>query len=159
MFDVGDKIVYPMHGAGIIVDREKKEILGLEKDYFILKIPVGELKISIPIDKINEVGIRSIVDEGTIDKVLGIISENQGDIIQNWNKRYKDNLEKLRTGDICEISEVFRDLYILDVEKGLSMAEKKLLNASKKMLISEIAVVEDSLASEVEIKILSLIKA
>ena len=159
MFDIGDKIVYPMHGAGIIVDKEKKEILGTEKDYFILKIPVGEMKISIPIDKINEVGIRSIVDEKTIEDVLGILSNAQGEIIQNWDKRYKDNLEKLRTGDICEISEVFRDLYILDIEKGLSMAEKKLLNASKKMLISEIAVVQDSLASEVEIKILSLIKA
>ena len=158
MFDIGDKIVYPMHGAGIIVDREKKNILGTIKEYFILKMPMGEMKISVPIDMINEVGIRNIVDIAIINKVYDILSENQGEIDTNWNKRYKDNLEKLRTGNLFEISEVFRDLYILDLEKGLSMAEKKLLYTSKKMLISEISVVEEILASEVEIKILKIIE-
>lgn len=158
MFDIGDKIVYPMHGAGTIVDRERKNILGTKKEYFILKMPMGEMKISVPIDMINEVGIRNIVDIAIINKVYDILSENQGEIDANWNKRYKDNLEKLRTGDLFEISEVFRDLYILDLEKGLSMAEKKLLYTSKKMLISEISVVEEILASEVEIKILKIIE-
>ncbi|QQK07386.1 CarD family transcriptional regulator [Miniphocaeibacter halophilus] len=158
MFDIGDKIVYPMHGAGVIIEKEKKDILGIEKEYFILKMPVGDMKISIPIDKINEVGIRNIVDNDVVEDIFEILSEDQGEIISNWNQRYKDNLEKLRTGDLYEISKVFRDLYILDSEKGLSMAEKKILNTSKKMLISEISVVEDELASEVEYKIISSIK-
>ncbi|HHX69131.1 MAG: CarD family transcriptional regulator [Miniphocaeibacter sp.] len=158
MFDIGDKIVYPMHGAGVIIEKEKKDILGTEKEYFILKMPVGDMKISVPIDKINEVGIRNIVDNDVVEDIFKILSEEQGEIVSNWNQRYKDNLEKLRTGNLYEISKVFRDLYILDSEKGLSMAEKKILNTSKKMLISEISVVEDELASEVEFKILNSIK-
>ncbi len=158
MFDIGDKIVYPMHGAGVIIEKEKTDILGTEKEYFILKMPVGDMKISVPIDKINEVGIRNIVDNDVVEDIFKILSEEQGEIVSNWNQRYKDNLEKLRTGNLYEISKVFRDLYILDSEKGLSMAEKKILNTSKKMLISEISVVEDELASEVEFKILNSIK-
>lgn len=158
MFDIGDKIVYPMHGAGVIVEKETKEILGNRKEYFILKMPVGDMKISIPIDKINEVGIRNIVGDNIVKEVYKVLSKKDQEVIANWNHRYKDNLEKLRTGDLYEISEVFRDLHILDSEKGLSMAEKKLLNTSKKMLVSEIAVVENKLASEIEIKILDCVE-
>lgn len=158
MFDIGDKIVYPMHGAGVIVEKETKEILGNKKEYFILKMPVGDMKISIPIDKINEVGIRNIVDDNIVKEVYRVLSKKDQEVIANWNHRYKDNLEKLRTGDLYEISEVFRDLHILDSEKGLSMAEKKLLNTSKKMLVSEIAVVENKLASEIEMKILDCVE-
>ncbi len=158
MFDIGDKIVYPMHGAGVIVEKETKEILGNKKEYFILKMPVGDMKISIPIDKINEVGIRNIVGDNIVKEVYEVLSKKDQEVIANWNHRYKDNLEKLRTGDLYEISEVFRDLHILDSEKGLSMAEKKLLNTSKKMLVSEIAIVENKLASEIEIKLLDCIE-
>ncbi|WP_099203538.1 CarD family transcriptional regulator [Miniphocaeibacter massiliensis] len=157
MFDIGDKIVYPMHGAGVIVKKEEKDILGIKKEYFIFKMPVGEIKISIPVDKVNDVGIRTVVSTDIVDEVYSILSTKQGEVNANWNQRYKDNLEKLRTGDLYEISSVFKELYILDEEKGLSMAEKKLLTTSKKMLISEISVVKDKSASEIEDKILSLI--
>ncbi|MDL2310593.1 CarD family transcriptional regulator [Peptostreptococcaceae bacterium OttesenSCG-928-C18] len=157
MFDIGDKIVYPMHGAGVIVDREKKDVLGVEKEYFILKMPVGEIKISIPIDKINDMGIRDIVSVEVVENVYSILATEGEDANPNWNQRYKENLEKLKTGDLYEISRVFRELYLIDEEKGLSMAEKKLLTTSKKMLISEISVAMQISASDIEKKILSLI--
>ncbi len=157
MFKIGDKIVYPMHGAGVIVEKEEKDILGIIKEYFILKMPVGEIKISVPIDKIKDVGVRGIVEVEVVREVYTILSSKPEEVNANWNQRYKDNLEKLRTGNLQEISEVFRELYILDLEKGLSMAEKKLLTTSKKMLISEISVVKDEPASEIETEILSLI--
>ncbi|MDO5754700.1 MAG: CarD family transcriptional regulator [Tissierellia bacterium] len=143
MFKVGDKIVYPMHGAGTITDIEEKEILGSVKSYYILKMPVSELKISIPVDKINDMGIRPIVDTDKAKKMSELILEETENKIKNWNKRYKTNLNKLKSGKLDEVCIVYRDLYILDAQKGLSMIEKKILNASKKMLVSEIALALD----------------
>ena len=150
MFEIGDKIVYPMHGAGVIVEKTLKTILGVEKEYYILSIPVGEIKISVPIDKINDMGIRTIVDESKIDDILSTLKLKDVEINSNWNERYRENLEKLRLGELQGIAEVFRDLYTLDLDRGLSMAEKKLLHSSKKMLISELSVVEGKKVAEVE---------
>ena len=150
MFEIGDKIVYPMHGAGVIVEKTLKTILGVEKEYYILSIPVGEIKISVPIDKINDMGIRTIVDESEIDSILSTLKLEDVEINSNWNARYRENLEKLRLGELKGIAEVFRDLYTLDLDRGLSMAEKKLLHSSKKMLISELSVVEGKKVAEVE---------
>lgn len=158
MFEIGDKIVYPMHGAGVIVEKTLKTILGVEKEYYILSIPVGEIKISVPIDKINDMGIRTIVDESEIDGILNILKLKDAEINSNWNARYRENLEKLRLGDLKGIAEVFRDLYTLDLDRGLSMAEKKLLHSSKKMLISELSVVEGKKVAEVENKLENLFK-
>lgn len=143
MFEVGDKIVYPMHGAGTITDVEEKEILGDVKNYYILKMPVSELKISIPVDRINDMGIRPIVDKEEAERMSDLILEENDHKIKNWNKRYKTNLNKLKSGKLEDVCGVFRDLYVLDAEKGLSMIEKKILNASRKMLISEVALALD----------------
>lgn len=158
MFEIGDKIVYPMHGAGVIVEKTLKTILGVEKEYYILSIPVGEIKISVPIDKINDMGIRTIVDESEIDGILNTLKLKDAEINSNWNARYRENLEKLRLGELKGIAEVFRDLYTLDLDRGLSMAEKKLLHSSKKMLISELSVVEGKKVAEVENKLENLFK-
>ena len=139
MFKIGDKIVYPMHGAGIITEVQNKEVLGVKKDYYILKMPMGEMKISIPVDKINDMGIRFVAEEEIIHSLRDILKNSEVDFPSNWNKRYKENLEKLRTGDIKETAIVYKGLYELDCSKGLSMIEKKVLNTSRKMLISEIA--------------------
>ena len=139
MFKIGDKIVYPMHGAGIITEVQNKEVLGVKKDYYILKMPMGEMKISIPVDKINDMGIRFVAEEETIHSLRDILKNQEVDFPSNWNQRYKENLEKLRTGDIKETAIVYKGLYELDYSKGLSMIEKKVLNTSRKMLISEIA--------------------
>ena len=130
----------------------------MEKEYYILSIPVGEIKISVPIDKINDMGIRTIVDESEIDGILNILKLKDAEINANWNARYRENLEKLRLGELKGIAEVFRDLYTLDLDRGLSMAEKKLLHSSKKMLISELSVVEGKKVAEVENNLENLFK-
>lgn len=158
MFEIGDRIVYPMHGAGVIVEKTLKTILGVEKEYYILSIPVGEIRISVPIDKINDMGIRTIVDESEIENILEILKLKDVEINSNWNARYRENLEKLRLGELEGIAEVFRDLYTLDLDRGLSMAEKKLLYSSKKMLISELSVVEGKKVAEVEKNLENLFK-
>lgn len=158
MFEIGDRIVYPMHGAGVIVEKTLKTILGVEKEYYILSIPVGEIRISVPIDKINDMGIRTIVDESEIESILDILKLKDVEINSNWNARYRENLEKLRLGELEGIAEVFRDLYTLDLDRGLSMAEKKLLHSSKKMLISELSVVEGKKVAEVEKNLENLFK-
>lgn len=93
MFKIGDKIVYPMHGAGIITEVQNKEVLGVKKDYFILKMPMGEMKISIPVDKINDMGIRFVAEEEIIHSLRDILKNQEVDFPSNWNQRYKENLE------------------------------------------------------------------
>ena len=138
MFKIGDKIVYPMHGAGIIDSIEKKEFLGEEKDYFILKMPIGDMDISIPTNKINDMNIRDVISKEEGDRVLKILDDEPSDMSSNWTVRYRQNQEILKTGDIFEIAKMVRNLAILDKDKGLSTTEKKLLNRSRRILASEL---------------------
>lgn len=138
MFKIGDKIVYPMHGAGIIDSIEKKEFLGEEKDYFILKMPIGDMDISIPTKKINDMNIRDVISKEEGDRVLKILDDDPSDMSSNWTVRYRQNQEILKTGDIFEIAKMVRNLAILDKDKGLSTTEKKLLNRSRRILASEL---------------------
>lgn len=139
MFNLGDKVVYPMHGAGVIESMESKEVLGETKNYFVLKMPIGEMKLMIPVDNVNNIGLRNIIDEDMVDQVIDILK--QGAVLNdsNWNKRYRDNMLKMKTGDIFEVAEVVRDLTFRDREKGLSTGEKKMLVSAKQMIVSEIA--------------------
>ncbi len=150
MFDIGDKVVYPNHGAGTIVDIESREILGEEKKYYIMKLPIGEMKVMIPVDKVDEIGVRDIIDEEEADEIIALLKGDQSKMSQNWNRRYRANMEKLKTGDIYEVGGVVRDLTIRDEEKGLSTGEKKMLNNARKILISELVLAKD--AAEEEIK-------
>ncbi|MDU2558946.1 MULTISPECIES: CarD family transcriptional regulator [Anaerococcus] len=138
MFKIGDKIVYPMHGAGTIDSIEKKEFLGEVKDYFILKMPIGDMDISIPTSKINEMNIREVITKEEGDKVLKILDDDPSDMSNNWTVRYRQNQEILKTGDVFEIAKMVRNLAILDNDKGLSTTEKKLLNRSRRILASEL---------------------
>ena len=138
MFKIGDKIVYPMHGAGTIDSIEKKEFLGEVKDYFILKMPIGDMDISIPTNKINEMNIRDVITKEEGDEVLKILDDDTSDMSNNWTVRYRQNQEILKTGDIFEIAKMVRNLAILDNDKGLSTTEKKLLNRSRRILASEL---------------------
>jgi len=139
MFNLGDKVVYPMHGAGVIDSMEVKEILGEVRNYFVLKMPIGEMKLMIPVDNVNNIGLRNIIDKDAVDRVIDILK--QGAVLNdsNWNKRYRDNMLKMKSGDIFEVAQVVRDLTFRDKEKGLSTGEKKMLLSAKQMLISEIA--------------------
>jgi CarD family transcriptional regulator len=138
MFNIGDKIVYPMHGAGIIESIEEKEILGNKKKYYIMRMPMGNMKVMVPIDNIEEIGIREIISTEEIDQVLAVLADDQSKMPQNWNRRYRANMDKIKSGDIYEIASVVRNLMIRDREKGLSTGERKMLNSAKQMLISEI---------------------
>lgn len=149
MFNVGDKIVYPMHGAGVIDAIEEKDILGEKQAYYILKMP-GEVKVMIPTAKADEVGVRNIIDKDSADKVFGVLEKDETEMDKNWNKRYRDNMEKMKSGDIYEIADVVRNLSFKQKEKGLSTGEKKMLNNAKQILVSELVLAEHSNEDEVE---------
>ena len=150
MFDIGDKVVYPMHGAGIIVDIEKKEILGKIKDYLIMQMPIGEMKVMIPVDNVEDIGVRSIIESSQIDEVVEILKGHKTSMPDNWNRRYRLNMDRIKSGDIYEIAEVVRNLMMLDNEKGLSTGERKMLTSAKQMLLSEICLVKDLSVEEVD---------
>ena len=149
MFNVGDKIVYPMHGAGTIDSIEEKDILGQKQSYYILKMP-GEVKVMIPTAKAEEVGVRNIINKESADKVFGILEKDETEMDKNWNKRYRDNMDKMKSGDIYEIADVVRNLSFKQKEKGLSTGEKKMLNNAKQILVSELVLAEHSTKDEVE---------
>ncbi|WP_282928850.1 CarD family transcriptional regulator [Anaerococcus sp. Marseille-Q7828] len=138
MFKIGDKIVYPNHGAGVIDSIEKKEFLGEEKEYFILKMPIGSMDISIPISNIDKMNVRDVIDKESGDEVLRILDDDPTPMPDNWNVRYRENQEVIKTGDIYKIAEMVRNLAILDKEKGLSTTEKKLLNRARRIMASEL---------------------
>ncbi|MCK8816236.1 CarD family transcriptional regulator [Natroniella sulfidigena] len=153
MFEIGDKIVYPNHGAGTIVDVEEKEILGETKQYYIMKLPIGEMKVMIPKDNVEEIGLRNVIDKEVVPHVYEVLEGKQSEMSQNWNRRYRANTEKIKTGDIFEVAEVVRNLTIRDIVKGLSTGEKKMLSNSRQILISELVLTEDKTEEEIETKI------
>ena len=149
MFNVGDKIVYPMHGAGTIDSIEEKDILGEKQSYYILKMP-SDVKVMIPTAKAEEVGVRNIIDKQSAEKVFKILSEDETEMEKNWNKRYRDNMDKMKSGDIYEVADVVRNLSFKQKEKGLSTGEKKMLNNAKQILVSELVLAEHASQEEVE---------
>lgn len=149
MFNIGDKIVYPMHGAGTIDSIEEKDILGERQAYYIIKMP-GEVKVMIPTDKAETVGVRNIIGKEEASKVMNILGENETEMSQNWNKRYRDNMDKMKSGDIYEVADVVRNLSFKQKEKGLSTGEKKMLSNAKQILVSELVLAEHASQEEVE---------
>lgn len=149
MFSVGDKIVYPMHGAGTIDSIEEKDILGEKQSYYILKMP-GEVKVMIPTSRAEEVGVRNIIDKGAADRVFTVLEQDETQMEDNWNKRYRNNMDKMKSGDIYEIAGVVRNLSFKQKEKGLSTGEKKMLNNAKQILVSELVLAEHASQDEVE---------
>ncbi len=124
MFNVGDKIVYPMHGAGVIDSIEEKNILGVKQAYYILKMP-GEVKVMVPTAKAEEIGVRGIINKKDAEKVFDVLESNETEMSMNWNKRYRDNMEKMKSGDIYEVADVVRNLSFKQKEKGLSTRRKE----------------------------------
>ena len=149
MFNVGDKIVYPMHGAGTIEAIEEKDILGEKQAYYILKMP-GEVKAMVPVAKAEDIGIRNVIDKETAGKVISVLEENSTEMSMNWSKRYRDNMEKMKSGDIYEIADVVRNLSFKQKEKGLSTGEKKMLLNAKQILVSELVLAEHSSKDYIE---------
>ncbi|MCI8631114.1 MAG: CarD family transcriptional regulator [Firmicutes bacterium] len=138
MFYIGDKIVYPMHGVGVIEDIEKKTVLDEEKEYYIVRITCKDMDIMVPVSNSEDIGVRYISDRSTVSKVIKLLSEPSTSMHANWNKRYRENTDKLKTGDIFACAEVVRNLLRQDREKKLSTGEKRVLDNAKKVLASEI---------------------
>ena len=149
MFNVGDKIVHPMHGAGTISAIEEKNIGNETEEYYIISMP-GEVKVMVPIAKAEQIGVRNIISEGEVSKVLGILEEDETEMSNNWNKRYRDNMDKMRSGNVYEVADVVRNLSFKQKEKGLSTGEKKMLNNAKQILVSELVLAEHSSKEEIE---------
>jgi len=145
LFKIGDKVVYPMHGAGVIEAIEEKEVLGEKRQYYILRLPVGDMKVMIPIANGGGVGLREVIDREGVQRVFHILREQSSAMSPNWNRRYRANLEKIKSGNIYEVAEVVRNLIKRDREKGLSSGERKMLENARQILISELV-----LATELE---------
>jgi CarD family transcriptional regulator len=150
MFRIGDKIVYPMHGAGVIESIEEREILGERKRYYVMKMPVGDMKVMIPINNVEGIGIRGIIDKQNADEVFRSLQNRCNEQSSNWNKRYRENMIKIKSGDIFEVADVVKTLILRERNRGLSTGERKMLNSAKQILISELVLAENMNPVDVE---------
>ena len=138
MFEIGEKVVYPHHGAGTIVKKEKRTILGEEREYLTIQILHNDMTVNVPTENAEKVGLREVIDEETVELVLKALTGNGTVMPKNWNRRFKHNREKMKTGDIFELAEVVRNLSLRDQDKGLSTGEKQMFVKAKKILVSEL---------------------
>lgn len=148
MFSAGEKIVYPMHGAGIICGVEERKILGEKKKYYIFKLPCSEINVMIPVDSETAVGIRPVADRAVISDAVKLLGAESSEMDSNWNRRYRDNMEMLKSGDIMKVAAVVRNLMRMDRRKSLSSGERKLLNNAQQILMSEMMLAMDITSDE-----------
>ena len=153
MFKIGDKIAHPMHGAGIISDIQEKTIDGVTRSYYVLRLPVGGMVVMIPTDTSESIGVRPIIGSERAEAVLNSISNIEAKVEPNWNKRYKENLMRIRSGDLFEVAKVIKCLYLREGDKGLSTGERKMLHSAKHILISEVVLSKNLSYEEVERKL------
>jgi CarD family transcriptional regulator len=137
-FELGDNVVYPHHGAGQVVKKENKKIFGEEREYLTIKILHNDMTVMVPCENAGVAGLRRVIDEETVEKVLGVLRDDVSEMPKNWNRRFKHNRDKIKTGDIYELAEVVRNLGLREHEKGLSTGEKQMFTRAKKILASEL---------------------
>ena len=142
LFNIGDNIVYPMHGAGVIEAIEDKEVLGKTRQYYVIKMPINNMKIMIPMAKIESSQIRMVVEMPDTEKVLDIFYHGESDRTLTWKERYKSNMEKMKTGKFQEGAEVVRDLIRLNKVKTLNSSERQMLDNARRIFISELGLVK-----------------
>lgn len=140
MFEIGDYIAHPMHGAGVIESIVTKKINGAERDYYVLKLPVGDMVVMVPVDGCESIGVRAIISNSEARKVLDSFSGLEICMTQNWNKRYRENMDLLKSGDLLKVAAVVKGLICRDNERGLSTGERKMLHSAKQILISELVI-------------------
>lgn len=151
MFKIGDKIVYPMHGAGTIIGIETKKILGELHEYYVLSIPIGDMKVMIPTDNLDEIGIREVSTEKKADETIDVFLNADEEITEsNWNKRYRENIERMKKGDILDVARIAKSLFVRDRKKSLSNAERKMLSNAKHILLSELVLSKKMTYEELE---------
>lgn len=150
MFNIGDEIVYPMHGAGIIVDIEEKKILGELHKYYILQISISDMKVMLPVNNTETIGIRGIVSEDAANEAINHFLNCQEDDNNNWNQRYRENIEKMKSGNLIDVATVAKTLMLRDNKKSLSNAERKMLSNARNILISELVLSKRMSAEEIK---------
>jgi CarD family transcriptional regulator len=149
-FKLGDNVVYPHHGAGKVLKKEKKEIFGETREYLTIKILHNDMTVMVPTENAALAGLRRVIDEATVKKVLKVLRDDVSEMPKNWNRRFKHNREKIKTGDIYELAEVVRNLALRETEKGLSTGEKQMFTRAKKILASELMYALDKDEEEAE---------
>ncbi|MBR4874360.1 MAG: CarD family transcriptional regulator [Clostridia bacterium] len=149
-YNIGDKIVYPMHGAGIIEAIEDREIMGEMHRYYIMRMPIGDMKVMIPVDNAKEIGIRDVIDKEEADKVIESFKSCSTESDSNWNRRYRENIERIKSGNIYEVVRVVKNLMFREKSRGLSTGDRKMLNGAKQILVSELVIAKSVKQSEVE---------
>ena len=142
-YRVGDKVVYPHHGAGKVIKKEKKEVLGQQREYLTIQILYNEMTVEVPTDNADRAGLRKVIAEETVAEVIAVLNDDGSQMPKNWNRRFKHNRDKIKTGDIFELAEVVRNLSIRELDKGLSTGEKQMYGRAKKILASELMYARD----------------
>ena len=143
-FKVGDKAVYPGQGVGEVLGIEHKEVAGQRQSFYVLRILENGMKIMIPINKVGSVGLREIIDDLAVKRVYTILREKDVSVdATTWNRRYREYMEKIKTGSVFEIAEVLRDLYLLKSDKDLSFGERKMLDTARSLLIKELSLAKN----------------
>ena len=137
-FEVGDSVVYPHHGAGKVLRKEMKEVLGERREYLMIKILHNDMTVMVPTQNAALAGLRRVIDEETVKKVMAVLQDECSEMPKNWNRRFKHNRDKIKTGDIYELAEVVRNLAVREAEKGLSTGEKQMFTRARKILASEL---------------------
>ena len=150
MFYVGDKIVHPMHGAGIIDSVVTRKVNGVVRDYYVLKLPVGEMLVMIPTENCAEIGVRPVMSPEEAKQVIAALPQIEVKMDSNWNRRYRENMLQLKSGNLLNVAKVMKSLMRREEEKGLSTGERKMLHSARQILISEIVLSEGSSYEEVE---------
>ena len=156
-FEIGDNVVYPHHGAGKVLRKEIKEVLGDKREYLTIKILHNDMTVMVPTENAALAGLRRVIDEETVKKVLAVLGDECSEMPKNWNRRFKHNRDKIKTGDIYELAEVVRNLAIREAEKGLSTGEKQMFTRAKRILASELMYALDMDEVEVEEHMYSLL--
>jgi CarD family transcriptional regulator len=136
-FEIGDNVVYPHHGAGVVLKKETKDLLGEKRDYLTIKILHNNMTVMVPCENAHRAGLRRVIDGDEVNKVIEVLTGEVSEMPKNWNRRFKHNREKIKTGNVFELAEVVRNLAIREWEKGLSTGEKQMYTRAKKILASE----------------------
>jgi CarD family transcriptional regulator, regulator of rRNA transcription len=137
-YAIGDNVVYPHHGAGQVLKKEVKKMFGEEREYLTIKILHNDMTVMVPCENAGIAGLRRVIDEETVQKVLAVLQDELSEMPKNWNRRFKHNRDKIKTGDIYELAEVVRNLAVREQDKGLSTGEKQMFTRAKKILASEL---------------------
>ena len=156
-FEVGDNVVYPHHGAGKVLKKEMKDVLGEKREYLTIKILHNDMTVMVPTANAAVAGLRRVIDEETLIKVVAVLQDQCSDMPGNWNRRFKHNRDKIKTGDIYELAEVVRNLAIRDHQKGLSTGEKQMYTRAKRVLASEMMYALDMDEEQVDAHLIGVI--